>query len=242
MIGSWIAYLYNLLLVALRQSRLGQLILVLLSPAQLASEELTTYSADARLRSAATWQVMWLEKLLTDALGYTVTITEANGLPIDFIVSGISYTDETLARGLINRYKLAGKSYILEFANVEVTGQWLNPVCAQTNEYVFTGQWLNPVCAKEYPETFTLTLSIHPGSTGSATADLLSKNPDKTEYNYGEQVEISAEDNNPLGFFWYWEIYNAATSEWESLSNLSTYEITITGITEIRAFYSDMNQ
>lgn len=147
MIASWIAYLYNLLPVAIRQSRLGQLMLVLLLPAQLASEELSTYTADARLRSAATWQVQWLEKLLTDALGYAVTITEADGLPVDFRVSGIKYFDENRARALLNRYKLAGKSYKLEFSDLTIAGRWLSPVCQLTDELVYIGRWLDPACA-----------------------------------------------------------------------------------------------
>lgn len=149
MIGNWLAYIYNLLPLAVRQPRVGLLISVLLSPAKTSINELTTYIADARLRSAATWQVMWLEKLLSDALGYPITIIESTGLPIDFIVSGVSYTDETLARGLLNRYKLAGKSYVLTFADVQIEGQWLNPVCARTNEALLVGYWVHPVCVKQ---------------------------------------------------------------------------------------------
>jgi len=161
MIGNWLAYIYNLLPLAVRQPRVGLLISVLLSPAKTSINELTTYIADARLRSAATWQVMWLEKLLSDALGYPINIIESTGLPIDFIVSGVSYTDETLARGLLNRYKLAGKSYVLTFADVQIEGQWLNPVCARTNEITITGQWLYPVCAKDPESTiiFEVVLS-----------------------------------------------------------------------------------
>ena len=160
MISSWLAYIVNLLPLAIRQSRVVQLMSVLLSPAKTSTDELNTYVADARLRSAATWQVIWLEKLLSDALGYPITITEGTGLPIDFNVSGISYADQTLARGLLNRYKLAGKSYVLTFADITLTGQWLNPVCARTTDITLTGQWLNPVCAQELQETVTFTIHL----------------------------------------------------------------------------------
>lgn len=146
MIASWLTYIYSLLPIAIRQSGLVNFISILLAPAQSAAQELEAYTADARLRSAATWQVIWMEKLLSDALGYAVVITEGDGMPIDFVFSGIAYNDRDFAAGLINRYKLAGKSFLINYEDVALSARWINPVCALTNQFTYTARWINPVC------------------------------------------------------------------------------------------------
>jgi hypothetical protein len=211
MIASWLAYIYNLLLIAIRQQRVAQFINVLLSTAQTGKTELNAYIADARLRSAATWQVIWLEKLLTDALGYTVTIEEANGMPFDFQVSGVDYADATLARGLLNRYKMAGKSYAFNFADIDMSGQWIDPVCATTNVYDFSGQWIDPVCALELPPTISITVEVTwMGPSGGTDGfggtismkDSLNEVVDSHEFtNYSKHaVEVLEAENNENGY------------------------------------------
>lgn len=160
MIGNWLTYIYNLLFIAIRQVKLVEFINVLITPFQTGYTELTNYITDARLRSAATWQTLWLEKLLTDALGYEVTISEASGLPFDFQVSGVDFADTTLARGLINRYKMSGKSYTIDYLDIAVIGQWDDYICALTDQFDYAGQWGDYVCAKELSTSITITVSV----------------------------------------------------------------------------------
>ena len=148
MIGDWIKYITDMLASAVRGSVLVQFISALLSPSKTAQDSLNAYLSDARLRSAATWQACWLEKLLSDNLGYMVTITEASGLPVDFVVTGVSYTDAARASALLNRYKLAGRSYILEFSDVAVVAQWDNALCEKTALINLYARWDDALCEK----------------------------------------------------------------------------------------------
>lgn len=237
MVANWGTYIRNLLILAFRQNCIVAFIQVLNSHAETMNSELDAFIADARLRSAVTWQVCWLEKLLTDEIGGTITITEADGLPVDFVVTGISYQYQNRARALLNRYKLAGKSYVFEFIDLEVSAAWSDGVCELEVLVVPSAAWSDGVCALIPAPTYTLQLTVDPSSTGEP--GLLSVDI-PGPYEYGTVVEITAGSNYSGGYFWRWEIY--LSGSWSLLSNDAIYEHTIIANTQIRAFYSDMNQ
>jgi hypothetical protein len=120
---------------------------------------LDSFVADARLRSAATWQTCWLKKLLEDELGGSITISESDGLPVDFIVSGISYSNLSRAKALINRYKLYGRSYVIQYADLDESVQWLDALCEKEQTIVSSVQWVDAVCEKELNEV-TIGVSL----------------------------------------------------------------------------------
>lgn len=175
MIGNWLTHIRNMLIIACRQNRCVAFIKVLNSYAENMKSELDSFISDARMRSATTWQVCWLEKLLNEQFEGEITITEADGLPVDFIVSGISYQDQNRARALINRYKLAGKSYILELQDVDVTGEWGDYVCEKITVFRIVdadGVIRNSILFDfdgNLVTALTLPLSIQPPDTSAVT-------------------------------------------------------------------------
>lgn len=122
-----------------------------------------------RQRAAYTWQVFWLERLVWIEMGVVIIIEPADGHPFDFIVNVSSITDaetydEGRLRGLIDRYKLAGKSYrIIDSAIVrevrfidhfcertswQYAVSFVNYVC-ERGQYIYKASFVNHVCEKE---------------------------------------------------------------------------------------------
>ena len=72
-----------------------------------------------------------LQKIIRDELGLDVRIEEGNGKPIDFIIKTtfVDVDKERRLFALLDRYKLAGKSYGYENAGIMITAQWTGFVC-----------------------------------------------------------------------------------------------------------------
>ena len=161
MITDWIAFIKNLLVISLRNNRLVHLIYCLITPSQESYDNLAAYVNKARLYSSCTWQVCWLEYILRAELGdSSITIEEGDGLPVDFIISSDNYIDENLVYGIVNRFKLAGKSYSLAFNNIDYNIRWTDPVCEKTNQIDTSVQWSDPVCEKEFIPEIELTVVV----------------------------------------------------------------------------------
>jgi len=167
-------------------------------------------------------------------------------------VMGVSVNHENLASALLNRYKLAGRSFVFISTvasaqwsnpvcslteNVVFVAKWKNPGCAMSNNFTFTARWSDPVCAEVEVIKYTLNLSIHPDSTGAATGSKLSKDPDKDGYDYGDVVQVSAADNAPHGYFARWERYQSGG--WIVVSYSRDFLVIIKGNTNMRAYYTD---
>lgn len=236
MIGSWLTYIRNMLMVVLRQSRTVAFIEALNFPSVEVKSELDAFIHDLQYRSSITSQVCWLEKLLSDRFRGDITITEGNGLFVDFHINGIQYADKDEAYALINRYKLAGKSFAFVFPDLTITAMWGDGLCETQPITVESAAWSNPVCVEMINPSYYLILSIHPGSTG--TPGDISANP-FGPYSSGTVVEIRA-TIAAGGYFNHWEIY---TDEgWQFLSNQGLYLHAVVANTKIRAFYSYINQ
>ena len=84
-----------------------------------------------RIRMAGTPQVCQLRKIVHDELGVDIVIEEGNGKPIDFIIktSFVDVDKERRLFALLDRYKLAGKSYGYENAEIVLTATWSRFVC-----------------------------------------------------------------------------------------------------------------
>lgn len=84
-----------------------------------------------RIRMAGTPQVCQLKKIVHDELGVDIQIEEGNGKPIDFIIktSFVDIDKERRLFALLDRYKLAGKSYGYENTEIALTSTWNQFVC-----------------------------------------------------------------------------------------------------------------
>lgn len=108
--------------------------------------EFTKWQRKMRIKSGGSPQACMLQKIVKDSLGVNVVIQEGNGKPVDFIVQ-TAFTDMDKERqlfALLDRYKLAGKSYSYENAEVMYEAQWTGYVCEKVKEVnliTFTYHW-----------------------------------------------------------------------------------------------------
>ena len=126
--------------------------------------EFLEWQKKMKIRMSGSPQVCMLKKVIYDELGVNIEIEEGNGKPYDFIIK-TDFSDVDKERqlfALLNRYKLAGKSYIYENSSVSYLAYWDKFVCEKTiaqAEYY----WGAFVCERRTirPETVTLTMNYH---------------------------------------------------------------------------------
>lgn len=103
---------------------------------------------EAKERAAFSWQTIYLERLLTREFGVPFMIEESDGKPIDFNVFVGSYVDEKRLRAVIDKYKLAGRSYNIIQNNVNLSARFINHVC-ECYPGVWKTRFLNHACERE---------------------------------------------------------------------------------------------
>ena len=83
------------------------------------------------MNQAGTSQVCMLQKIVHDQLNLSIEIEESNGLSTDFIVKcdSLDLDKERRLVALVSKYKLAGKSFLLNNASVVFTQVWGNYAC-----------------------------------------------------------------------------------------------------------------
>lgn len=116
-----------------------------------------------RIMSGGSPQVCMLEKIIKDTLSIDAVIEEGDGKPADFIIK-TAFTDIDKERqlfALIDRYKLAGKSYRYENQQVDYKGEWSNYVCERVLVPVVS-RWSEYVCERRVlNESNQITLALH---------------------------------------------------------------------------------
>lgn len=130
----------------LRRSQVIALCMAYCVPIQALYGEFVRWRRKMRIKSGGSPQACMLQKIVKDSLGVNVVIQESNGKPVDFIVQ-TAFTDMDKERqlfALLDRYKLAGKSYSYENAEVMYEAQWTGYVCEKVKEVnliTFTYHW-----------------------------------------------------------------------------------------------------
>ncbi len=127
-------------------------------------DEFLEWQKKMKIRMAGSPQACMLKKVIYDELGINIEIEEGNGKPYDFIIK-TDFSDVDKERqlfALLNRYKLAGKSYVYENSSVSYLACWDKFVCEKTiaqAEYY----WGAFVCERRTirPETVTLSMNYH---------------------------------------------------------------------------------
>lgn len=100
-----------------------------------------------RVKASGTPQVCILKKLVFDELGIAIDIEEGDGKPVDFIIK-TSFADTDKERqlfALLDKYKLAGKSYAYQNNSIVFECAWNRFVCEKmaTNNILITYYWMN---------------------------------------------------------------------------------------------------
>ena len=141
----WRKWIIERLPEKLRVTGMIAVCMVLTLPIRMLYEEFVTWQKKMRTKVAGTPQVCMLQKIIRDELGLDVRIEEGNGKPIDFIIKTtfVDVDKERRLFALLDRYKLAGKSYGYENAGIMITAQWTGFVCELAN---MESEWTGFVC------------------------------------------------------------------------------------------------
>lgn len=89
--------------------------------------------------------VLSLQKLIERELSALVSIEEMDGKPFDFMVNVAGNVDERQLKDLVNRYKLAGKSFTFRIGSVSYQAEFSNHVCEDLVSD-FTAEFIDHVC------------------------------------------------------------------------------------------------
>lgn len=157
----WRKWIIERLPERLRVTGLIAVCMVLTLPIRVLYEEFVAWQRKMRTKVAGTPQVCMLEKIIRDELGLDIRIGEGNGRPIDFIIKTdfVDMDKERRLFALLDRYKLAGKSYGYENAGIVITAQWTGLVC----ELADIGcSWSGLICEKYSRLANVITANFYP--------------------------------------------------------------------------------
>lgn len=141
----WNRWILELLPGRRRTLMVYALCVVLVSPVVKLYGEFVDWRAKMRVKTGGTPQVCMLRQIIKDEVGIDVVIEEGNGKPIDFIVK-TSFMNVDIERqlfALLDRYKLAGKSYGYENAEILYDNRWTAYLCEtiRSNTITITFRW-----------------------------------------------------------------------------------------------------
>ena len=144
----WRKWIIERLPERLRVTGMIAVCMVLTLPIRVLYEEFVAWQRKMRTKVAGTPQVCMLEKIIRDELGLDIRIEEGNGKPIDFIIKTdfVDMDKERRLFALLDRYKLAGKSYGYENAGIVITAQWTGFVCELAG---MESEWTGFVCERK---------------------------------------------------------------------------------------------
>ena len=145
---NWAKWILELLPFSLRVNRVYILCLLFTMPVRMLYATFVDWRQKMRNKAGATPQVCMLRKIVYDELGVNIEIEEVDEKHYDFIVKTL-LTDkdkEQQILALLNRYKMAGKSF--QFINTMVSFEsgWGDYVCERC-EYAV--DWTDYICEQQ---------------------------------------------------------------------------------------------
>lgn len=158
---NWAKWLLGRLPFALRVNRTYVFCLLFTYPVRRLHASFVEWHKKMRNKTGATPQVCMLRKVIFDELGINIDIEEGSGKPHDFIVktSLINTDKERQMLALVDRYKMAGKSYL--YINEEVSFQmsWSDHICEQC-EFSSKWDWARYVCEQRSKTEIYITVRL----------------------------------------------------------------------------------
>ena len=195
----WNRWILELLPGRRRTLMVYALCVVLVSPVVKLYGEFVDWRAKMRVKTGGTPQVCMLRQIIKDELGIDVLIEEGNGKPIDFIIktSFVNVDMERQLFALLDRYKLAGKSYGYENAEIRYVAGWTKYVCERGElvvewaEYVCevaqrTAKWTGYICEQADKKLNTITTQLKGGGFMLEVVSTYPVNIPMTLYYYRE--------------------------------------------------------
>ncbi|MGL5683580.1 MAG: hypothetical protein ACRDDZ_11110 [Marinifilaceae bacterium] len=195
---NWTKLISDLLPRQLRRVKMISLLAVMVGQIKVCHASLLLYMSKTRAVALRNYSSMSLERMIYDELGAGALIVEGDGKPIDFIVNVNEYVDEQRLHALLNKYKLAGKSYQILFSDMSWSVEFKGHVCERANaswenrfishvcerrEDVTEVKWVNHLCQRG-PLIFIVPQPVTSGgSTGSQNKVNIVVDPQSTDIN-----------------------------------------------------------
>lgn len=141
-------YIHNWLPLSMRHETVIEFLRALCSRLPKAHNDFELYAQKAKYKAKANASVISLEHHIAREFDVKTKITELDGKPTDFLVSIDGYVDEYELSAFIDRWKLAGKSYVFRQGEVKLSASWIDHVCEDIRE-VWVAKFVDHVCEKE---------------------------------------------------------------------------------------------
>lgn len=108
-------------------------------------EEFVKWQKKMRLHASASPQACMIKKIVRDEIDIDIQIEEGNGKPVDFIIkTSFSNVDkERQLFAILDRYKLAGKTYGYENAEIILSALWSEYMCEKGDT---SAEWKKHLC------------------------------------------------------------------------------------------------
>lgn len=178
---NWEKWIVESLPFRLRSKVICAFCFSLVSPVLSLYNDFDRWRAKMKIKAGGSPQVCMLKKVVYDELGVNIEIEEGNGKPHDFIIQiALDMDKERQLFALLDRYKLAGKSYLYDNTDVSINLTWGAFVCEIADT---SWAWGGFVC--EAIVMLETTITIGKGDDRSFTVKC---SPDAYPYAY---VEIS---------------------------------------------------
>lgn len=127
-------------------------------------DEFVEWRRKMKIQMSGSPQVCMLKKVIYNELGVNIEIEEGNRKPYDFIIT-TAFSDVDKERqlfALLDRYKLAGKSYSYANAEVALSCEWGGYVCEVQTLFV---EWGGYVCEHKYRPIYNLVFYFNGENT-----------------------------------------------------------------------------
>ncbi len=154
MIIDWEKYTRLLLPVKLRTLLLVELIRTMLWQVPRAATAWNVWEKNAWYSANLNASTITLQYLIQREFGVLATIEELDGLPTDFIVNVEGTVDEIRLKALIDRYKLAGRSYTFRLGSVVYAASFINHQCEDIVE-ILNASFIDYQCEDDGVVTIT---------------------------------------------------------------------------------------
>lgn len=189
----WRKWVTEMLPMRLRMPRMRALSFVLCRPIEGTYAEFARWRKRMRAKAGGSPQVCMIKRTVFDELGIMIEILEGDGKPVDFIIQ-TAFTDTDKERqlfALLDRYKLAGKSYAYENKEVAFNCTWSSYVC-EDNPLRFG--WSKWVCELNKPEAVnTITITYYWQYDESWGAKIIKKMRFSAEYPVQTDLDIRSD-------------------------------------------------
>ena len=189
----WDKWVVERLPMKLRTHRMQALCMVFCSPVERLYVDFTKWRKRMRIKAGGSPQVCMLKKTVYDELGIVIEIAEGDGKPVDFIIR-TAFTDTDKERqlfALLDRYKLAGKSYAYENKEIAFECVWSGYVC---EDNPLACGWVNYICEINKPYTVNaITITYYWKYDAAWNATIIKRLVIQAEHPVESNIDIVSE-------------------------------------------------